>query len=57
MSTKIGIDEAIGRVATTRLPVDDKIIDSMLSTLQILKDLGFKQISKGDKYDKGQHKP
>lgn len=51
MSTKIGIDEAIERVATTRLPIDDKIICSMLTTLHILKELGFKTISKGDKYD------
>lgn len=52
MSTKIGIDEAIGRVATTKLPVDDKVIASMLTTLNILKKLGFKQISKGDKYER-----
>lgn len=49
MSTKIGIDEAIIRVSTTRLDVDDKIIASMLTTLQLLKQLGFKHISKGEK--------
>lgn len=57
MNTKISIDEAIGMVSTTRLNVDDKVIASMIDTLLILKDLGFKQISKGDKYEQGQHKP
>jgi len=57
VNTKINIDVAIGRVATTNLPVDDKVIDSMLGTLVILKELGFKYISKGDTDDKGQHKP
>jgi hypothetical protein len=52
VNTKIDIDEAIGKVATTRLPVDDKVIASMLSTLYLLKELGFKQISKGDKYER-----
>jgi len=57
VSTKISIDEAIGRVATTSLDVDDRIIASMITTLHLLKDLGFNHISKGDKYDQGQHKP
>jgi len=29
----------------------------MITTLHLLKDLGFNHISKGDKYDQGQHKP
>lgn len=57
MNTKIKIDEAIIRVSTTKLDVDDKVIASMLTTLQLLKQLGFKHISKGDKDDRGQHKP
>lgn len=35
-------------VATTRLTVDDRVMASMIETLMILKELGFKQISKGD---------
>lgn len=56
MSTKISIDKAIGMVATTSLNVDDKVIASMIETLMILKELGFKNISKGDD-NGGRNKP
>jgi hypothetical protein len=48
VNTKISIDKAIGMVATTSLDVNDKIIASMIETLLLLKELGFKHISKGD---------
>lgn len=56
-NNKIDIREAIERVGTTKLDIDDDIIASMLTTLKILQDLGFKTISKGDENGTGQHKP
>ena len=57
MNTTIKIEEALIIISNTTLDVDDKVIASMIETLYIMKDLGFKHISKGDKNDTGQHKP
>jgi len=48
MRNKIAIKEAIERVKTTNLPVEDKALKSMITTLELLQELGFTYISKGE---------
>lgn len=44
----MAIKEAIKRVKATKLPVEDDVIRSMITTLEVLKELGFTYISKGE---------